>query len=133
MKMTTEIYIDGASKQNNIKNAIRKASICVMVPSQNNYKLVGECGNLTNNEAEWNALVQALSWAILKDETNLKIYSDSQLVVNQFNGLYQCKNPDLVWYLDCAKKLVKEGNLNVELVWIPREKNLAGIELERIG
>lgn len=53
-------------------------------------------GELTNNQAEYDALVLALE-AIEpeQDGTDLEIYSDSELLVKQLNGEYRVKNSDL--------------------------------------
>jgi len=49
----------------------------------------------TNNQAEYNALKLALTSAQKIGGTVLKIVSDSELLVKQFNGIYKIKNPDL--------------------------------------
>jgi len=126
-----DIYVDGASKDNNVKGAIRRASICVIVP-QYNFKLVESIGNKTNNEAEWGALVKALEIANRGHWKNVRILSDSQLVVEQFNDRWRCKHENLETSYLRAKTLAGLFN-NLEVVWIRRDKNLAGIELERIG
>jgi ribonuclease HI len=55
---------------------------------------------VTNNEAEYRTLVEALNrlQTIVGDrrkETRLTIYGDSQLVVNQVNGLWKIKKAEL--------------------------------------
>jgi len=126
-----DIYVDGASKDNNVKGAIRRASICVIVP-QYNFKLVEPIGNKTNNEAEWDALVKALEIASREHWKNIRILSDSQLVVEQFNDRWRCKHENLETSYLCAKTLACLFD-KLEVVWIRRNKNLAGIELERMG
>lgn len=49
----------------------------------------------TNNQAEYNALKLALVSAGKIGGSVLKITSDSELLVKQFNGEYKIKNPDL--------------------------------------
>ena len=49
----------------------------------------------TNNQAEYNALKLALISAKQIRGSTLKITSDSELLVKQFNGIYKIKNPDL--------------------------------------
>ena len=53
---------------------------------------------------------------------NLKVYSDSQLVVNQVNDIYQASEEKMVSYLEKAKKLL--GLIATVLVEVvPRSKN----------
>ena len=124
-----EIHVDGASKDNNIKDAVRRASICVVIPSED-FKIIEHIGNKTNNQAEWDALIEALKLAQLRGWKEIKIYSDSQLVVEQFNDRWKVKDTNLSSSYLVAKTL--EGLFDVvDLQWISRSQNLAGIELER--
>ena len=64
--------------------------------------------NTTNNAAEYEALLTGLKLAIEVRAEHLKIYSDSQLVVNQVKGMYQVKDPSIVKYVQKAKQLLKK-------------------------
>ena len=124
-----EIHIDGACKDNHIKNVTRRASICIIV-QQDGIVIVNDIGNKTNNQAEWEALVEALKLAQKNNWNNIKIFSDSKLVVEQFNNRWRVKKQELMSYYFTAKTL--EGLIDtVDLRWISRSQNLAGIELER--
>ncbi len=53
--------------------------------------------HFTNNEAEWLALRATLRFARqFHPQEHIQIYSDSQLIVNQFNGRWRCQNPRLI-------------------------------------
>src|SRR5689334_5768013 len=52
-------------------------------------------GHRTNNYAEYSALIAALEWALAQDHRNLRIVSDSELLVRQMKGVYKVKSPDL--------------------------------------
>lgn len=52
-------------------------------------------GTLTNNQAEYEALLRALEAAEPDGETEIVLYSDSELMVRQLNGQYRVKSPDL--------------------------------------
>ena len=52
----------------------------------------------TNNQAEYKALIAGLKLAKTLRIQNLKIYSDSQIVVKQTNGEYIAKDPVLAKY-----------------------------------
>jgi len=62
----------------------------------------------TNNQAEYNALKLALTSANKIGGSVLKITSDSELLVKQFNGIYKIKNPDLKALMEEIKTLTKK-------------------------
>ena len=64
--------------------------------------------NTTNNAAEYEALLTGLKLAIEVRAEHLKVYSDSQLVVNQVKGTYQVKEPSITKYMQKAKQLPKK-------------------------
>ncbi len=61
-------------------------------------------GRATNNVAEYYALIAALDYAAASGIKRLRVYSDSQLIVNQIKGLYKVKHPDLRPLHERAKK-----------------------------
>jgi ribonuclease HI len=52
-------------------------------------------GKATNNVAEYQALLLGLEMARKRGVRNIKIFADSQLMVEQVNGGYQVKSPHL--------------------------------------
>ena len=79
----------------------------------------------TNNIAEYLGLLLILNLMIKKENSHIKIYGDSLMVVNQMNGTFAIKEGGYVPYAKKAKELlnkVKEKNI-VEINWIPREEN----------
>ena len=52
-------------------------------------------GTKTNNQSEYSALILGLKQALTRDITQLQVYGDSQLVINQINGEYKVRNPGL--------------------------------------
>jgi probable phosphoglycerate mutase len=82
-------------------------------------------GIRTNNVAEYSGLIVAVKYAKDLGCTNIKIHSDSQLVVNQVNGGWKVKSGDLRPLVSEARNLlVRFFPMAWELVWIPREKNV---------
>ncbi|XP_075640594.1 uncharacterized protein LOC142612385 [Castanea sativa] len=75
----------------------------------------------TKNEAEYEALIARLDFAIAAGAESVIIYSDSQVVISQVNGNYECKNERMKRYLEEVKGRV--NNLQIKLVQIPREEN----------
>ena len=75
----------------------------------------------TNNEVEYEALVIGLDLEKAVGVENLVVYYDSQVVTNQVNGDYECKNERMKKYLEQVKGRV--SSLKVKFVKIPREEN----------
>lgn len=73
----------------------------------------------TNNQSEYLTLVKACE--IIRAEyypTQLVIYSDSKVMINQLNGTYKCNNNFLREFKDKIHNLL-EG-IDVVFVWVPR-------------
>ena len=58
-----------------------------------------------NNEAEYEALIASLGLAREMGTNQIRILSDSQVVVNQINGTYQDKDLKMSTYLKKALEL----------------------------
>ncbi|MBO4707430.1 MAG: ribonuclease HI family protein [Elusimicrobiaceae bacterium] len=82
----------------------------------------------TNNQAEYNALKLALTSAAEIGGNILKITSDSELLVKQFNGVYKIKNSDLKILMEEIKILTKRFK-KVTLVHTLREGNSEADEI----
>ena len=62
----------------------------------------------TNNEAEYETLVVGLDLAIAVGATSVVVYGDSQVVMKQVNGDYECKGERMKKYLEQVRKRVGE-------------------------
>ncbi len=80
----------------------------------------------TNNEAEYKAMICGMSHLAPGDGT---VCSDSLLVVRQLEGKWKVSEPRLKPYHAQAKQLMDRYGIMVE--WVPREKNHAGIFMEK--
>lgn len=105
------IHTDGSGKTGNY---------AYVIPEKNTVKIFQKKG-LTNNEAEYMAVIMALRE---NKDNNIQMQSDSQLVVNQLNRDYKIKEDRLRKLAEQVWELC-EGR-NVVFIWIPREKNKAG-------
>jgi ribonuclease HI len=112
-----EIYADGSGWNG------KKSKYCVC-DEFGNVTIEVLNSKKTNNEMEYEAVICALRRASDGDI----IYSDSKLVVNQISGSWKIKNKNLFTLCQTAKQIKK--NKNVEIIWLPRENNLAGHILE---
>jgi ribonuclease HI len=83
----------------------------------------GCLGQMTNNQAEYTALVRALEHALrLGPEHRLVIKSDSELMVKQMRGEYKVKNEDLRELYDRARQLARRF-AGVTFQHVRREQN----------
>jgi ribonuclease HI len=62
-------------------------------------------GNRTNNEAEYEAIINALKEACKQKFKQIKLYSDSELVVKQITGEYKVKQEHLKKKVEEVRKL----------------------------
>ncbi len=140
-------YIDGQSQGNEQNSLPRNAKIAIAYTESSGQIDPGKfriywqpIGDRTNNEAEYYALLKALTLAEERstDKTTGKvrdgvgeilIRSDSQLVVNQVNGAWRVEDSKLLELSEKARESVKNLR-NVRLEWVPREENYAGLWLE---
>jgi ribonuclease HI len=63
-------------------------------------------GHQTNNYAEYNGLLAALSYTVQHGDKALKVIADSELLVKQIRGEYKVKSPSLVELHQRAQKLI---------------------------
>ncbi|WP_271039623.1 reverse transcriptase domain-containing protein [Agrobacterium sp. ST15.13.040] len=78
--------------------------------------------NVTNNVAEYEALIAGLRLARKIGVRNLRAHSDSQLVVRQTAGDYGAKDPILAKYHELVTKLIQEFDA-VRIENVPRRNN----------
>ncbi|XP_074361662.1 uncharacterized protein LOC141701928 [Apium graveolens] len=88
--------------------------------------------HVTNNDAEYEALINGLKLALEMKVENLNMCSDSMIVVYQINGGYQAKGPRTELYLKCAQRIIARFN-EVRLELIPCGKNEGADELAKLG
>jgi len=80
---------------------------------------------LTVNEGEFSAMLVALELAkgLLIDTREIRIYSDSRLVVDAITKGW-IKAPNLIpYYKKCSFTYLQLLDHNVKILWIPREQN----------
>ena len=74
-------------------------------------------GSCTNNVAEYSGLLAALRWGADHGVGELRIRSDSELLVKQMRGEYRVKNPGLLPLYDEARALMRKiGRVTFEHV-----------------
>ena len=85
---------------------------------------------ITNNEAEYEALLTGLRIARALRAEKIMLKSDSQLVIGQVRGDFEAKETRMQKYLKLVNKLVSTF-LHTEFVQIPRDQNTKADEVAR--
>jgi ribonuclease HI len=62
----------------------------------------------TNNEAEYEALIAGLELSLGLGIKSVRIFGDSQLIINQITGEYKVLKPELIQYHQKAMELMKK-------------------------
>lgn len=79
---------------------------------------------LTNNQAEYRGFLLCLK--DLESGSKVTIYTDSQVMCGQFKAKYSVRDPKLAHLLGRVREVIVDRDLDVNLVWVPREQNRAG-------
>lgn len=89
----------------------------------------------SNNVAEYKAVVLLLNELKYKKKKVIRIFGDSQLVINQLNCAWGIKGGRYVEDANLALQLLRELRKNniVTLKWIPREQNAIADKLSKEG
>ena len=122
MSGTITVYTDGAARG----NPGESASGFMIYDSSGKLRKSSAVynGSKTNNYAEYMAVIEALEWckAHLKapNDSDIMLFSDSQLVVRQLNGDYKVKAGSLAALHKRALALAKSFN-SVTFSNLPRE------------
>lgn len=119
----TIIHCDGASRGNPGRAA---AAFVVIDGGKVIYKSGKLLGVATNNVAEYSAVIEALLWVTNNStDQTLVFILDSQLIVNQLNGVYKIKDKNLQKLALSAKKLEKDIAQKIVYRNVPRAENHA--------
>src|SRR5262249_4541615 len=124
---TLRIHTDGASRG----NPGAAAYAYVITPDgAAPVEEAGCLGEMTNNQAEYTALVRALEHALeLGPHHHLMVHSDSELLVKQMNGQYRVKNEELRGLYEEAQELRKRFTGGVTIRHVRRSQNSRADEL----
>jgi len=112
------IYCDGACEPQNPGGYACWAWIASS--GEKDYGCIGYGNGMTNNIAEYEAVIQALNWARYASKSAI-IKTDSKLVVEQSNGNWQVRAEHLKAKVAEVKQLLIDTASIIK--WIPREEN----------
>jgi ribonuclease HI len=129
-----EVWIDGLCEPVMPANertaclgyVIKKDGVVV----EEGFEVIGKGRKMTNNVAEYSALIQALERVrSLGLKGRMVVRSDSKLVVNQMKGEWKVKATKIMPLYREAVALAKD--MDVVFEWIPREENTEADSLAR--
>ncbi|XP_070664553.1 uncharacterized protein [Malus domestica] len=97
------LYFDGSCTQN-----VAGAGIVIIDPKgvHHYYSFLLDYQDTTNNRAEYEALIIGLEILIELGATEVEVFGNSELVVNQLNGEYKCKHITMAGYYLTATQLL---------------------------
>lgn len=115
------IHTDGASRGNPGDAAF---AYTIERDGEEIIEEAGCLGKMTNNQAEYTALVRALEHALqLGPKHRVVIYSDSELMVKQMRGEYKVKNEELRDLYQQASRIAQQFTGRVRLEHVRRGDN----------
>jgi ribonuclease HI len=115
------IYCDGGSRGNPGPSA---SAFVATVIDEVVYREGKYLGIETNNVAEYNAVIMALTWVKDSSPTDEVIINlDSQLIERQINGQYKVKDSKLVKLHDKVKSILNELKTKPKFIWNYRNGN----------
>jgi ribonuclease HI len=124
------IYIDGAS----LGNPGDSGAGIVAFDGEGNevWRDSIYLGHMTNNMAEYEALLRALRRIDELPCSNVHVYTDSLLVANQVTGTYRLRSEGLRPYLEEVRRLIARCS-SFKVKHVPRESNQIADRLAKQG
>ena len=86
----------------------------------------------SNNEAEYEAVIVGLNLAHSMEADQLKLCSDSQLVVKQIEDSYEARGGKMIIYLNKVRELLKKS-VRVQVRYVPRAENSQADALAKLA
>ncbi|XP_075083386.1 uncharacterized protein LOC142167128 [Nicotiana tabacum] len=119
MILTSWVWTLFTDEASNIKGS--ELGIVLIMPSGETLRQAIMTVHLTNNEAEYEALIAGLQLALRLDFEVIKIKCDSQLVVNQVYGIFNTKEECMQQYVVKVQALLARFR-EWSITYIPREE-----------
>lgn len=119
------LYTDGGSRGNQFVEG-GKAAIGMLLCNECDEVIMKHkqyLGKATNNQAEYTALITGLNLVKNFHSKYVVCFSDSQLMINQLNGLYRIKDTKLQKLVMKVKELERDFK-SVKYIHLPRENKM---------
>ncbi len=124
-----QIFCDGASRSNPGDASI---GVSISLDGKEIHTISRKIGIATNNEAEYQALIDALNYCIENSIKEIEVFLDSNLVVEQVNKNFKVKAGNLKTLNSKVESMVKEFKY-IEFKHVYREENKRADQLANMA
>ncbi|XP_068317105.1 (+)-neomenthol dehydrogenase-like [Pyrus communis] len=103
-----------------------------------NYKVAEQClktnyYEITNNQAKYEALIIGLEILMELEATEVEVFGNSELVINQLNGEYKCRHITMAGYYLVTTQLLRYWGDKISVSHIPIESNTIANEMAQLA
>ncbi len=127
--MKHQVFCDGASRSNPGDASI---GVSISLDGKEIHTISREIGIATNNEAEYQALIEGLNYCIENSINEVDVFLDSKLVIEQVNKNYKVKAHNLKEFNSQVENMIKEFKY-IEFNHVYREDNKRADQLANIA
>ena len=127
--MRYQLFCDGASRSNPGDASI---GISILLDGKEVHTISKKIGIATNNEAEYQALIDGLNYCVDNSIKEIQVFLDSNLVVEQVNKNFKVKAGNLKVLNSKVDDLIQEFNF-IEIKHVYREENKRADQLANMA
>ena len=127
--MRYQLYCDGASRSNPGDASI---GISILLDGKEVHTISKKIGIATNNEAEYQALIDGLNYCVDNSIKEIQVFLDSNLVVEQVNKNFKVKAGNLKVLNSKVDDLIQELDF-IEINHVYREENKRADQLANMA
>ena len=127
--MKHQLFCDGASRSNPGDASI---GVSVLLDGEEIHTISKKIGIATNNEAEYQALIDGLNYCVDNSIKEIEVFLDSNLVVEQVNENFKVKAANLKVLNSKVKELIEEFKF-IEINHVYRENNKRADQLANMA
>ncbi|CAN6692803.1 unnamed protein product [Malus baccata var. baccata] len=129
---------DSQDKIINIPGTLQKAygaGIVIINPQgvHHYYSFLLDYQGSTNNRVEYEALIIGLEILIELGATEVEVFGDSELVINQLKGEYKFIHITMAGYYLAATQLLSYWDIEISINHVPMESNLVANEMTQVA
>ena len=127
--MRHQVFCDGASRSNPGDASI---GVSILFDGKEVHAISKKIGIATNNEAEYQALIDGLNYCVDNSIKEIQVFLDSNLVVEQVNKNFKVKAGNLKVLNSKVDDLIQEFNF-IEINHVYREENKRADQLANMA
>ena len=127
--MRYQLFCDGASRSNPGDASI---GVSILLDGKEVETISKKIGIATNNEAEYQALIDGLNYCVDNSIKEIEVFLDSNLVVEQVNKNFKVKAANLKVLNSKVKELIEKFKF-IEINHVYREENKRADQLANMA